>query len=264
MPLVRLAIATAPFQLPVKQAIDIVGQLGVEGIQLDARSELKPSEMGETARKQLRHFLAERSLTLGSLAISLNRPLYEREKLDLRIERVREAMVLASQLKVPTLVLRAGQIPIEADSSDRGRLIDVLGDLAAFGNHLGVVPTITPSDDAVETLRDLTRAITTGPIAIDFDPAGFVMARRRPIDALRDLYDVIHHIQIRDGRRDVDGVGVETVVGQGEVPWIELLATTAEMNYRGWLTIRRTLGDDRPGDCGRAAKFLRGLALRGF
>ena len=258
---VRLAVATAPFQLPVRQAIDLAGRIGVEGIQLDARSELKPAEMGETARKQLRHYLSERSLTLGSLACSLNRPLYEREKLDLRIERVREAMVLASQLKVPTLVLRAGQIPVDAESADRERLVGVLRDLAAFGNHLGVVPAITPSDDAVETLQTLAKEISTGPIGIDFDPAGFVMARRKPIDALRELHDVVQHVQIRDGRRDVDGVGIETVVGQGDVPWLELIATTAEMNYRGWLTIRRTLGEDRPGDCARAAKFLRQLAM---
>lgn len=258
----RLAVATAPFQLPVKQAIDLAGRLGVEGIQLDARSELKPEEMGETARKQLRHYLSERSLTLGSLACSLNRPLYEREKLDLRIERVREAMVLASQLKVTTLVVRAGQIPVDAQSPDRERLVGVLRDLAAFGNHLGVVLAITPSDDAVETLAALVEEITTaGPIGIDFDPAGFVMARRKPIDSIRELHNVVQHIQIRDGRRDVDGVGIETVVGQGEVPFLELIATTAEMNYRGWLTIRRTLGEDRPGDCGRAAKFLRQLAM---
>lgn len=254
----RLAVATAPFQLPIKQAIEAAGRLGVEGVQLDARTEIKPDEMGETARKQLLHYLDERSLVLGSLALSLQRPLYEREKLDLRMDLVRGAMLLASRLKVRVLVLKAGQIPAK-ETPERSRLNDILRDIAAFGNHLGVIPTITPSDDSADGLLELVESVTTGPIGIDFDPAGFVVTRRKPEEALRHLHAVVQHIQIRDARSDVDGVGIETPVGQGEVRWDEILALSAEMNYQGWLTIRRTGGQDRSGDCGRAARFLREL-----
>jgi sugar phosphate isomerase/epimerase len=257
----QLAVCTAPFQLSLKQAIDAAARIGVQGVQLDTRTEAKPDELSDSARRQVLHYLDERGLTLGSLSCSLRQPLYERERLDHRIERVRGAMVFASQLKVRTLTLRPGRIPLESETADRQRLIEILRDLAMFGNHLGVVPTLTPSDDSAGSLLTLINEITEGPLAIDFDPAAFVLNRRPPIDALRELHAVVGHVQVRDGRRDEDGIGVETIVGQGEVRWIELIATTAEMHYRGWLTLRRTTGEDKIGDCTRAAKFLRGLAM---
>ncbi len=87
--------------------------------------------------------------------------------------------MLASQLRVRTLIFRAGRIP-DNDTPDRARLEELLADLAMFGNHLGVVPTITPSDDSAETLLELTGKISSGPIGIDFDPAGFAINRRKP------------------------------------------------------------------------------------
>ena len=255
----RLAVATAPFELPLRQAISLAGELGVSGVQFEVRTEIKPDEMGETARKQFLHYLSERSLSLGTLVVPLNRPLYEREKLDLRMEKVRGGLVLASQLRVRTLIFRAGRIP-DNDTPDRTRLEELLADLAMFGNHLGVVPTITPSDDSAETLLELTGKISSGPVGIDFDPAGFAINRRKPEEALHRLHGVVQHLQIRDGRSDVDGSGQETVVGQGQVRWEEILALAAEMNYQGWMTIRRTGGEDRLADCVRAVKLMKSLA----
>jgi sugar phosphate isomerase/epimerase len=100
-------------------------------------------------------------------------------------------------------------------------------------------------------------------LGIDFDPAQFALAGHNPIEALRTLHGFVQHVQLRDGFSELDGTSAEVPVGQGSVPWLELLATLGETEYAGWLTAIRTQGSDKPGDIARAIAFVRRLLLGG-
>ena len=258
----RLAVATQPFKQPLRQAIVTAAAAGVTGVQLDARSEVKPSEYGETARRQLLHELGERGLKIASLNFPTRHPLHAEEHLDARIAAVHEALQFAALVKAPGVIVRAGRVPDDDESSERDRLRDILDDFARVGNHLGVTLCVTPAAEATAPLARLLEGIKSGPLGVDFDPATCVIAGRAPADDLRALHQFIAHVQVRDAIRDVDGTGQEVAVGRGEVDWPSLLAMITEIDYRGWLTVRRTTGDDIPADCTRAVEFIRNVTFQ--
>lgn len=259
----RVAVATAPFRLPLKEAISTAARLGAQGIQFDLSREVVAKEFGTTAVRQLVHYVEERNLQLATATFSLARPLYDYEGLDVRVVELREAMDLASRMHVRQLAVRMGRIPEEADAPEHVQMTEILRDLSRHGNRIGVSLCITPSDDAASTLLHVCHQVGDGLIGVDFDPATVVMARRDPITYLKELHEQVMHITFRDGRRDVDGTGVEVPVGRGQVKWDELLAMVDEVGYSQWGTVRRTAGEDRVYDCQKAIQYLRHVAMGG-
>ena len=258
----RLAIATRCFLQPLVASIKSAAELNVQGLQFDVRNELKASELTETGRRDLLHQIREHGLTVASAVFPLNYPLYEPDKIDVRIAAIRDAMRFAYSIKANTLCLRVGRIPEDPESKERKLLVEGLSDLAKHANHIGTALAITPSNDSAETLRTLLDEIKTGPIGIDFDPAHFAMTRRPVAESLRLLHNLVLHFQLRDGDAGIDG-GQEEAVGQGNVDWIEVLATLGEMDYRGWLTSIRTQGSDPGYDVRQGLKFIQRIMLGG-
>jgi sugar phosphate isomerase/epimerase len=259
----RLAVATQYFKQPLRRAVVTAAACGATGVQFDARNELKQSDYGETARRQLQHELSERGLKIASLTFPTRHALHAEEYLDTRIAAVRDAMHFAALLKAPVLIVRCGRIPSESAAHDRQRLHEILDDFARLGNHLGVTLSLTPAAEPPDALAALLDGIKSGPIGIDFDPGTCAIAGRSAVDDLRTLHRFVAHVQARDAIRDVDGSGQETVLGRGEVDWPGLLASITEIEYRGWLTIRRTQGDDPVGDSTRAVQYIRNVAYGG-
>lgn len=257
----RIAASAHCFDQPLRQLIQSAAEMGVQGLQFDARNELKASELSGTGRRQLLHYLTELDLSVASLTFPTRRSFYDQDQLDGRIAATKAAMEFAFQMNARILTARIGKIPSDAESPEYAVLCDVLNGLARYGNRIGTTLCVTPTNDSPDVLKQLLSRIVDGLIGINYDPATFVLTGHDPIDAFRELHDVIHHIQVRDALRDIDGSGIEVPVGRGEVPWDELLAMIDESKYLGWLTVDRTTGDDKLTDITRAANFLRNVAM---
>ena len=257
----RIAIATRALQLPLRHSVQAAHDLGATGIQLDARNEIKPSELSQTGRREFLHRLQDLNLSVASVDFPARRALYDLEELDARLAAARQALEFAYQLGARVMTIRIGHIPEDVESEDYHVLRGVLNDLARHGNRAGTTIAITPARDSADALAKLLAGITEGPVGINFDPAAFLMAGYEPTQALRTLHTSVVHFVIRDAIRDVDGGGVEVPVGRGEVDWDEFIALVGDAEYRGWLTADRTQGEDKRGDLGRAIQFLRQIGM---
>lgn len=257
----RLAVATRCFRQPLLDSFRSAADLAVEGIQLDLRNEVVASQLSKTGRRQLLHRVSELNLTISGASFPLTRPLTEEQEIDHRVSELRDAMTFAYSLKATTLCCKVGRIPLDQNSKSRKLLIEVLNDLAGHANRVGTVLCITPTDDSAEDLLALLSEVKNGPMGIDFDPAHFALTGRSNAEALRTLYSVTMHVQLRDGFRGFDGGGQEAAVGSGVVDWTELLAVLGETDYRGWLTAVRNQGDDRANDVARAIKQIKNLLM---
>lgn len=255
----QLAIATAPFRMPLKESLKLAIEMRVSGVQLDAWHELRHDSLTESGRRQFLHHMEESGLRLTSLHLPLRRPLYDQTELDSRLNLIRQTMEFAWQLKAPMLTLRIGKIPSETQVAELSLLREVLQDLARQSTHIGTVLAIIPSLDQAQTLTDLLGSIQEGLLGIDFDPAGFLLAGDSPTKALQTAYKHVVHVQGRDAVREIDGTGSEAPVGYGSVDWREIVALLAEISYRGWVTVQRTQGDFRVAETERGLKFLREL-----
>lgn len=257
MPPVNLAVATRCWKLPFLELLTAVSELNVPGLQLDLREEFPPDSLTESGRRDFLHRLRERGLQPVTGWIPLRHSLYEQSTLEARLRFLHQAMTFAAQLKIRTVCFRIGQIP-ESLASGPGQILrEVLSDLAMHGNHVGVVLAITSTEVSSAPLRELIASVKTGPIGVDFDPAHFAMQGLSVSEALKELHDLVVHVQLRDGLRDLGGGGAEVTFGQGVVDWTEVLALLVEMDYRGWLTAVRNQGDDKPGDVARAIRQVR-------
>lgn len=228
-------------------------------MQFDVRYELNPRELGETARQQLLHYLSERGLVLAGLSFPLRHAIAAPEHLDSRVEALLKAMNFAGELGGRTLIVPLGSAPPQPDTEDEKQLLDVLRDLARQGNHLGVTLCLTSRGDQVDRLRQLLDGIKEGPLGIELDPAAAVLMQQSSATAVRTLHQYVRHVQIRDAIRDTTGFGKEVIVGRGEVEWEELAAVLFEVEFKGWLTVVRTQGDDRLGDSQNAVTYLGNL-----
>lgn len=261
MPPLHVALATRALKEPLRRSVRFASDTGVTGIQFDAREELKPGELSETGIRQFRHQIGELGLHVASLAFPTRRSFYDEEQLDARIAAIRCVMDFARQLGTSVVTVRLGKIPADKESKDSLILYDVVSDLARYGNKVGATLAVSPTGDSPDALGELISSIKTGPIGIDFDPAAFVLCGHKPAEAFRKLHSLVAHFQARDALADVGGGGEEVPLGRGEVDWVELLPLLEEANYRGWTTIVRTQGDDKPGDLRRGVQFLKNVLL---
>lgn len=259
----RLAVATRCFELPLRASLLQAAECGAEGIQLDLRQELNPQEWNETARRDLQHLLDELGLRIAGTTFHLKRTLCDAEGLDRRMQALKQAMTWSYALQSRVLTFRLGPLPAESETLAAITLREILDELARHANHVGVMLAVTPGRASAEQLQHVFSSIQSGPLGIDFDPAQFELQGQKSDAALRTLHSLTQHVQLRDGLTDVDGTGQETPVGQGAVPWLEVLATLGEIEYSGWLTAVRTQGSDKPGDLQRAISYVRRLLQGG-
>lgn len=255
----RRAVACHCLPQPIRRAIHAAVELGATGIQFNARQDLRPTDLSDSGRRQLRHDLEIEGLTIPSLSFPTRRSLYDPEQIEARVSGLKQTLEFAYQLQVPIVVARVGAIPSDQDSADYRLLINVLSDIARHSNRVGTTLAITPTRDSAADLKELISKITEGFVGINFDPAVFAMCGRDALAAFRELHQHILHITARDGVRDINGSGQEVVLGRGEVDWPELIALLSEADYRGWLTVDRTNSEDPTRDAERALVYLRNV-----
>lgn len=258
----RYAVAIANFQQPITQALRTATSIKARGIQISLHQDFKPEDLSDSARKHFLRMLGELALSMSSVHLPTRHGLLDLEGIDKRLDDIRTAMNLAWQLKCPHLTLRIGRIPSDKDSKEYQTLREILSELARYSNHIGTFLCLIPTNDSAESLRSMIDQVTSGFLGVDFDPAGFALGGQKVTDALRMLHDRVLHFQGRDAIRDIDGTGQEAPIGQGVVPWDEVLALLLEMNYQGWVTINRTRGDHRIIDSANAIQYLTELGFR--
>jgi len=241
----RIAVATVSLSQEIRRSITTAAESGAHGVQFDLRREIDMIRFGESARKQLKKTLSERQLSLASTAFPLRTAIAAPEYMDERLAGIRSALEFSASLQVKTMSLPIGTIPDAESETYQNLFLPILNDIAAIGNHVGVVPCFLPTGDSAEAVLKLASDVRSGPIGIDADLAAWVMHGQSPIDQLRELHSLIMSVTARDAVRGLDGGGREVSLGQGQIDWDEIAALLDEMDYRGWLIVDRTSGESR-------------------
>lgn len=171
----RLAVATEDFGSPLKTAIAEAAECHVQGLRLNARTEVRPDEFTETGLRQLRLLIGERQLAVAGLSWPSRRPIYDRDNLERRVESIRAAMTLVRRLGTSELLIRCGRIPDP----------DANGQPAADSG----TPSETPTNSDVESLKNPFSFAPSSPLQRPTGPS-----EAQQFALLRDiLNDLIRH-----------------------------------------------------------------------
>ena len=282
----RICAATEDLHSSLKRAITEAGQASVDGVRLNARTDLENGSLTASAQRQIFLYVREHRLSVAALACATRQALYEEEFLEQRLDIIRRSMSIVRNFETDTLLIRGGRIPDArgsqdapatseqsaedplgilspaAEKSDREKyvlLCELLNELTAYGNHVGCTLTLQLADYDVPKIEQLLNDVKGGPLKLSFDPATAVMTGTSVISTYRTLYKHIGFVRGRDALRDIDGAGVEVAVGSGVVEWVELLPTLNEADYQDWISVERTGGDNRRADVIHGVRTIRRL-----
>lgn len=290
----RLAVATEDLASSLKKALGVATEFQVQGVRLNARSELDAANTSASALRQTLLYVRERRMDVAGLICPTRHSLCDAEYLEERLGLIRKSMSIVRQLDTSELLIRCGRIPdpdaatpsppaqelsineqanpfalgsttarsAPSPAAEFSLLCEILNDLTRYGNHVGCTLNLQLSSYDAASLARLLAEVKSGPLSICFDPATAIMTGADVVRTYRDLYQHVGYIRARDALRDVDGAGVEVVAGDGVVDWIQFLPTIAEADFRGWICVERTGGEIRRDDVSRGVSYLKSLIPR--
>lgn len=247
--------------MPFKRALETAARLGARGVEIDARHQLKPSEMSRTAVRHLRKTLEDLNLVVSAVTFQTRRGYGDLDDIERRVEATKDALRMAYDLGTNVVVNQIGRIPEESTEEaaidQRELLLATLTDIGKTSQKVGAFLAARTGTEDGSTLRALINDLTPGSLVVDFDPGNLIINGFSATDAVKSLAPHIMHVHARDGVQDLaQGRGLEVPLGRGSADFPAILGTLEENQYRGFLTIQRDHAEDPVAEVGHAVSFL--------
>ena len=254
MPL-KIGLELAGLGLPAKNALKTAADLGVDAVVIDGRGEFAPRNLSETGLRQLRKMLGDLRLRVAAVSFRTRRGYDSPADLDARVEATKAAMTLAARFGADSVVNHVGRVPDDVTDS---LLVEVLTDLADYGNHVGAFLAAETGSESGPDLARLFQRLPEGTIGVDLNPGNLAAGGYSPTEAIEALGPRILHVHATDGFCDLAARrGEQVPLGTGSTDFPSLLAMLDEYGYRGFFTIRVHGTDDPVAAAGIAVDYLR-------
>ena len=238
MPELRIGIQLTSLRLPFKNALQAAQRLGAHAVEIDARQDVRPAELGRTAMRQLRKLLEDHGLRVSAVSFQTRRGYDVEDDLAARVEATKRAMSFAFELGAPAVVNQIGRVPDDMESSEWKLLVDVLNELGKHGQHVGAILAAETGTESGEDLARLLAALPTGALGINLDPGNLIVNGFSPLEAVGALGRNIIHVHAKDGVRDLaKGRGLEVPLGRGPISVLSRADTiTCDIGFsvQGW------------------------------
>lgn len=260
MPKPVLAVQLRGMKLPFAKALAAARAMQIGAVEVDARGDLSPEELSATGLRQVRKMLSDLDLRVVAIGFRTRRGFNVEDGLEARVEGAKKALKFARDLGASLVINQVGRIPADVESREFRLLVEVLSDLAAFGQRAGALLAAETGSESGAELDRLLSALPAGLGCAVLNPANLIMNGFSPLDAVAALGSKISFVHIKDGLQDrASGRGVETPVGRGSVDFPAVLGALEERGYRGPLCIETDRPDDPIAEMRHAAEYLQSL-----
>ena len=260
VPALKIAVQLASLRLPLRKGLIAAARVGASGVEIDARGELRPQELSQTALRDLRRLLDDLNLRVSAVGFQTRRGYDVADELERRVTATKAAMKMAAELGAAVVVNQIGPVPQDTNSRERTLLVQTLADLSAYGQHVGALLAAQTGTESGADLAHLLAALPERGIGVDLDPGNLIVNGFSPLEAVEALGPQILHVHARDAVRDLArGRGLEVPLGRGTADFAALLGALEDHQYRGYFTIAREESDDPEFEIGEAVKYLKNL-----
>jgi sugar phosphate isomerase/epimerase len=260
MPQLKVGIHLPSLRVPLEKAIALAAKLGAEGVEIDARRQLKPADLSQTALRQLRKMLNDQRLRVCAVSFRTRRGYDTLQDLDARVAGTKDAMQMAQSLGAAVVVNHVGHIPAKPEGSEWNLLLQVLTDLGRHAQRIGGMLAAQTGHAGGADLARLIAALPDGSIGVDLDPGQLIVNGFSATEAVEILGPHIMHVHATDGVHDLArSRGLEVPLGRGSVDYPALLGSLEERGYRGYFTIQRETAENPEFEIGQAVEYLRSL-----
>ena len=110
----RLAVATAALSPDLRTALKRAHDLGVRGVEIDARGGLDPEQVSQTGLRQIRKWLDDEGLVVSAVAFRTRGGYADADRLEARIAATKRALELAHDLGAQVAVIAQADIEVAA------------------------------------------------------------------------------------------------------------------------------------------------------
>lgn len=260
MPAVKIGIQTRSLRQPIRQALTTAARLGAGGVEIDARSELRPAEVSQTGLRAFHKLLDDSGLRVSAIAFPTRRGYDVPDDLERRVLATQEAMRFAASLRTDVVIIRVGRVPTDSDPAGLSRLVEALTALGTYGDRIGARLALQTADISPQDISRLLGMLPEHTVGVDLLPSGLIMAGHSPAEAIELLGPHVLHVHACDAVRDVaTRQAIEVELGRGAADFPEILGRLAEFDYRGWVTIERRETSDPLPEIENAVEYLRSL-----
>lgn len=256
----KKSIKLESLRLPFRDSLFAAHQMGADAVEINGRTELRPHELTRTAARHLLKILGDLKLKVSAIYFPTRRGLAVSDDIERRIDALKSAMAMAYQLGSNLVVTKIGRIPGEDESEAWSTLIQAATDLGRHSQKAGAWLAAKTDTGSGQELKKLIDAVPAYCLAVDFDPADFVINGHTPEAGMKLLAEHVKNFRARDAVTDLSaGRGVEVQLGRGSIDWAALLGLLEENHFTGYITIERNADDNSIQQCAHAIEFLTNL-----
>lgn len=260
MSALKIGIQTRSLRQPLRRAIDTAAQLGADGVEIDARTELPPGELSQTGLREFRKLLSDRQLAVAAVSFITRRGYDNSEELERRVMATQNAMRFAQNLGANVVINRVGRVAAETDSPRFVALVEVLAGLGAFGDRIGARLAAQTGESSGADLERLLNALPDQTVGIDLHPSSLIHHGHDLAEATAAIGNRVLHVHACDAVRDLArGRVIDVELGRGAADLPAILGQLEEFGYRGWVTIECPNSPNPVSEIADAVAFLRSL-----
>ena len=165
---------------------------------------------------------------------------------------------ISTKMEIPLVTFHAGFIP-EDECDERTKMLRRLHELANIFSSNGIQLGLETGQERAENVVSVLEELSLPQLGVNYDPANMILyGKGDPIEAMKTLRPWVKQVHIKDAKvTEVAGTwGIDTPIGEGDVPWEEFLKLVPkEVN----LVIEREGGDNRMKDIKQAINMLKEL-----
>ncbi len=225
----------------LRAAFARAARLGVRAIEIDARNDIRPSELSATGVRQLRKMLDDCDLRVAAVRFQTRRGYDSPSDLSRRIDATKEAMEMAYRLGAGLVINQIGTVP-EATDPGFEPLAAVMADLGRFGAHVGAFLAAETGTEAGDRLASVLGDDDSAYVAVALNPGKLIVNRFSVPEAIVALGNRIRILIAQDGVVDLAaGRGIQVPVGQGTADFPSILAMLEDFQFSGPVVV----GDDQ-------------------
>ena len=276
----KIAVMLGNLRMDEYEGMKVVAEMGVPGIHLSVGGgRFTPENLDAAARKELVRHLSSMDLEISAVSAWGGQvDLGKEENWQENIEWGKRIMDLTADLDNDIWQGHCGIMPEDPAQPAWRLFLDGLGQLAEYGEKVGVRLAIETGPEPAYVLRRLLDTVGSDYLCINYDPANMILwpanyAKQagEPYDKLKwfEKYqpnegalvvgEAVVHTHAKDALVHEDGTRQEVPLGEGWVDWPRYVGYLRDSGYDGYYAIERETGDDPVGDIRKAVEFLRTL-----
>ncbi|TYR78263.1 sugar phosphate isomerase/epimerase [Priestia megaterium] len=235
----KLAIIGDEIDQDLSKVINIVKEKSFSGVEIRSVWNTRPDELDKIQIKKIKKEIKDSNLLIAGF----DSPVFKTE-LPRTTEQLQEARENFLKAVEQARLLNAGFIRVftfyrvgEANPRLAGRVLqEIIGDIIPDDIGIYIETGMRTNTPTIQHMLSMLDVIASDQLGVVWDPGNSVYAGaiKKPFPSeYKEGKDVIKHIHIKDPKGQQEYVRL----GDGDIPWLDILRNLKEDNYTGWLSL---------------------------